>query len=666
MARAYILGFLICLGVLAPIAGLAHLEIISTEMVEATWPIGDEGVAISQMVSLTGSISETISPELEPEDEDEPDFLFYFPLILKSFDPTQPWHGLAVGKTAFPNPSPPGSPLTYTIRYTVSGNEPAPSLTMVDTIPPSTTYQSCSGGLNCNVIDQTVIWNLGNPAPFVSGVVTVVTMVVQVDSQAISGTILTNTVTLSDTSGLSVTKHITTPVRQYGINPYIIVYDDLGDFIEPAGGHFTVSVNDHLPNSDYRLWFARQDGNFINSLEFTTDSMGGKLLTFNISVLTPATDPLPPAGTPDYRIYTTLAADPGIPIATCLGDLPTNAPCFSVAPDNAVITARNINDPGTDQQQQPVEPARWPISSSIPIYLFGHDVNSSYTITFDGQPSPSAPGVLWFEGAQVTQIPTDSQFGANRNGSPAFYIATGHTPGVTMTIASNDAGYEVASTTVEFSQAEIDIFGETATSTHPQGDVLEISLRNLAPRQQYRILFDDGVSAPVIIRASDDGTITLGYVVPYGSHIPGDPPKPVEIIGVDYGRGPNPNKIASRLIWLYTPLAAYINVPRLSAPIGSPIFIQIRRHEVETDYALYLQQGPPAAPTFSQLIDNVHTSYNPMTGLGDYDLPYVIPPSLSGDYVIRSFLPSNLTSPVAEHELRLISSTLTLAGDAGR
>ena len=659
MARAYILGILICLGVLAPIAGLAYLEIISTEMVEATWPISNEGVAIPHMVSLTGSISETISPELEPEDE--PDFLFYFPLILKSFDPTQPWHGLAVGKTAFPNPAPPGSPLTYTIRYTVSGNEPASGLTVVDTIPPSTTYQSCSGGLNCNVIDQTVIWNLGNPAPYVSGVVT---MVVQVDSAAISGTILYNTVILSDTSGLSATKHITTPVKQYGINPYIIVYDDLGDFIEPAGGRFTVSVNDHLPNGDYRLWFARQDGNFIDSLEFTTDSMGGKLLTFNISVLTPPTDPLPPAGAPDYRIYTTLANDPGIPIATCLGDLPTNAPCFSVAPDNAVITARNINT--TDQQQQPIEPARWPISSSIPIYLFGHDVNSNYTITFDGQPSPSAPGTLWFEGAQVTQIPTDSQFGANRNGSPAFYIATGHTPGVTMTITSNDAGFEVASTTVEFSQAEIDIFGETATSTHPQGDVLEISLRNLAPRQEYRILFDDGVSAPVIIRANDDGTIILFFVVPYSSHIPGDPPKPVEIIGVDYGRGSNPNKIASRLIRLYTPLTPYINVPRLSAPIGSPIFIRIRRHEAETDYAIYLQQDPPAAPTFSQLMANVHTENNPVTGLGDYDLAYVMPASLNGNYVIRSFLPSNLAYPVAEHELRVISSTLTLAGDASR
>ena len=76
----------------------------------------------------------------------EEDILIYLPIIFKDHDPSRPWHSLSVNKTASPDPVYPGQILTYTIQYNVYGNEPAPNLTLVDTLPQSTTFQSCSGG----------------------------------------------------------------------------------------------------------------------------------------------------------------------------------------------------------------------------------------------------------------------------------------------------------------------------------------------------------------------------------------------------------------------------------------------------------------------------------------------------------------------------------------
>ena len=442
-----------------------------------------------------------------------------------------------------------------------------------------------------------------------------------------------------------------------GSVPYISVQDDFSDFSEPAGGRFTVSVNDHTAATDYILHFT--NGGFNQTIPFRTDSLGGKLITVLISVSAPAT-----SGGPDYKIYTSEASDAGqTPVATCLGDGATNAPCFSVTSGSPTIIARNVDDDDRDQKQQPlnINPARWPISSSIPIYLFGHNPNSSYRIMFDDQLSSAAPGTLWFQGTSVTQIPTDASFGTNEDNEPGYYIATGYSPGVGLTIASNDGSSDIATTEVDLIEAGIDIQGETSsiTTTHPQDDVVGVVIRNLAPQQQYQVFVDDGISPNQIFRANDNGEVSLSYRVPYNSHNPGDPPKKVEIYALDYGRGTNDNKIASRWIWLWTDADPYINVPGGARwPAGTPITIQLRRHLANTEYEVYVQKGSAASPSFSELINgsSITTFENPQTGLGEYDISYTLPFTLDGFYTIRSFLPSDLTNPVAEYEIEVTAN----------
>lgn len=433
--------------------------------------------------------------------------------------------------------------------------------------------------------------------------------------------------------------------------PFITVQDEFGDFTEPAGGNFTVSVNDHQPNTAYKLWFVDTASGFSENIDFTTDGLGSKLLTFIISVSAPATS----GPDPSYKIYTTLAGNTS-PVASCLGDLPTNAPCFSVETGNPSIEARNKNE--GDQQQQPVFPARWPISSSIPIYLFGHNVNDSYVMKFNGQTSTSAPGTLMFQGSAVTQIPTDNQYGTNKDNSPAYYIATGHSVGDLIISSEDLGGTEIATTTVKIVEASLEIAGETPTSKHPAGDILGIVLRNFAPLQQYLFYFDDGVTPPATVRADENGELALNYVIPYGVQTPGDPPVPVEIFAVDYNRGPVDlaRKIASRTILVETPVGPYLNVPGGARwPAGSPITIQVRRHLPNTEYGLWLQQGPASAPTFSMLINDATftTSVDPITGLGEYDMSFTIPFTLAGFFTIRSFEPGAPTTEVAAFDLEV-------------
>ncbi|MFC1975648.1 TadE/TadG family type IV pilus assembly protein [Chloroflexota bacterium] len=452
--------------------------------------------------------------------------------------------------------------------------------------------------------------------------------------------------------------------------PFIMVQDEFADLSEPAGGNFSVSVNDHQALTNYTLWFVR-DGLFADSINFTTDQLGSKLLNFVISASAPQSPTLPQPVW-DYKIYTTLAGNT-TPVASCLGDLPANAPCFQVTIGNATIEARNLTQ--DDQRQQPLATARWPISSSIPIYLFNHDTGYDYSMKFNGLDSGSAPGSLWFDGASSTIIPTDLQFGTNQGSTPAYYIATGYAP-TNLTISSEDlSSTEIASTTVELIAARIDIFGEVPGKTHPATDILWITLRNHAPLQQYQVVFDDGITPPAVVRANERGELTLNYVVPDGVHEPspiliGDPnyhpPVPVNIYTLDYNRGPNPNRIAERIISVFTPNDPYINVPGGARwPAGSPITIQLRRHSPLTDYGIYLQQGSATSPSFSELINGtiINTHVNPVTGLGEYDMAYTIPAAYVGFYIIRSFEPSAPTTEVAAFNIEFTSNGQRRAND---
>ncbi len=462
--------------------------------------------------------------------------------------------------------------------------------------------------------------------------------------------------------------------------PFISVQDEHGDLEEPAGGTFSVSVNDHSANTTYDLWFVHKDNPAHSyNTSFTTDNLGGQLVNFTISVSALPGGPVPD---PVYKIFTTSQGGSS-PIASCLSDLPTNAACFSVTAAQATISARNKDEGEELAQPEEITKPRWPYNSSIPIYLFGHNSNDTYTIKFDGDPGSAAPGTFMFDGTGQDTLPT-SDFGTNKDNKAGYYIATGYSSSTDIRITSHDSDdTEIVDTTIELIEAIIDTTTLPLDSLgHPADDIVEVILRNHAPNQRYKVNFDDGITPPTIVRANSDGEVVLNYVVPHGVHTPSPkdpddstyvPPVPVEIHSLDEGRGSNPNKIASKTISIFTPIEPYLNVPGGAKwPAGSPITIQVRRHKYQapigTEYEVRLQQGSPGSLAYNELINGVtiYTDENPNTGLGEKDVPYALPTDIGGFYVIRTYEPGAPDTIVAEYEIQVTSEPFIAIDDGNR
>ncbi|MCS7277278.1 MAG: DUF11 domain-containing protein, partial [Aquificaceae bacterium] len=124
--------------------------------------------------------------------------------------PVESRHSLSITKTAYPSPVQAGELLTYTLAWAVSGNQPAFGVTVSDTVPAHTAFVACYPAAICSHSGGIVTWNLGDQYPPASGAVT---MVVQVNTPLISGTVLYNAVAITDTSGLTDTDEVTTPVE---------------------------------------------------------------------------------------------------------------------------------------------------------------------------------------------------------------------------------------------------------------------------------------------------------------------------------------------------------------------------------------------------------------------------------------------------------------------
>ena len=432
--------------------------------------------------------------------------------------------------------------------------------------------------------------------------------------------------------------------------PYLFVQDEGDDLAEPPGGKINVSIQDHVPYTTYTIWFVDPFNDYVQTETVTTDSFGSGLVELYISILAPVSLP---AGTPTYQVYSTLTSDGGdAPVAFCAEN---NGVCFEVfSGSGGVISARNI------APWEQVDPVRWPISSSIPIYLNNHDINQNYTLQFNGSAADVASGKLLYKGSSVTEIPTDDQFGANLDGEPGYYIATGYSLGDSLTVSSG-----VASTTVQLTQAWIDIAFETAGTTHPAGDTISMVLREHAPKQDYTIHFDDGITAPADVTADNNGEILLYYTVPDGFHTPGNPAIPVEIYTLDRNRGTNINKIASRSIQVATPAGPYLSVQGGSTwPAGSPITIQVRQHQANTTYEVYIQQGSASSPSFSAPADVPSFTTD---AAGRYDIGHIIPNTFSpGTYEIRSFNPLTPTQAIASYSIDITSAPYVTIDDGIR
>jgi uncharacterized repeat protein (TIGR01451 family) len=108
-----------------------------------------------------------------------------------------PTPDMSVGKDDGTGTFSPDGVLTYTIIYTNAGPGAALDAMLTDTLPLSTTFVSCSGGLSCGYVPPPpgsgiVVFQLGTIISETSGIVTVS---VRVDAGAPTGT-LTNTVEL--------------------------------------------------------------------------------------------------------------------------------------------------------------------------------------------------------------------------------------------------------------------------------------------------------------------------------------------------------------------------------------------------------------------------------------------------------------------------------------
>jgi uncharacterized repeat protein (TIGR01451 family) len=193
-------------------------------------------------------------------------------------------HSLGLDKTGSPEPVSAGAQLTYTLNWSVSGDEPAVGVKLVDTLPAGVTFVSASNGGVYDAATRTVTWNLGDLAPGANGAYTIV---VTVDSPAANGTQLVNNAVLSD-AGKQISDSWTSTVQSdYTLNvekldnpdpvakgaqlTYTINWSVSGN--EPANG---LKIVDILP---FGLSFvsASNGGTYDATTRTVTWSLGNKL-----------------------------------------------------------------------------------------------------------------------------------------------------------------------------------------------------------------------------------------------------------------------------------------------------------------------------------------------------------------------------------------------------
>ena len=110
-------------------------------------------------------------------------------------------HALAITKTG-PATVAAGGQITYTLRYTVTGNETATGVTIDDNTPLNTTFAAASGTgtIQAPPVGSTglVRWQIGSVPPGTSGTAT---LVVNVTSPLANGTVIANSASIADTNG---------------------------------------------------------------------------------------------------------------------------------------------------------------------------------------------------------------------------------------------------------------------------------------------------------------------------------------------------------------------------------------------------------------------------------------------------------------------------------
>ena len=134
-----------------------------------------------------------------------------------------------------------GQLLTYTISWSVTGDEPAASVTITDAVPANTTYVSCTSG--CTQAGGVVTWALGARVPGNSGTVQ---FTVQVVSPLPNGTLINNTARIFDATRNAAATAATTVGSGHG---YSLSKSDAPDPVQ-AGGALVYTLNWSLSGNE--------------------------------------------------------------------------------------------------------------------------------------------------------------------------------------------------------------------------------------------------------------------------------------------------------------------------------------------------------------------------------------------------------------------------------
>ena len=148
-------------------------------------------------------------------------------------------HDLAVSKNA-PSVIEAGQYINYTINWSVSGDEPAPSVVITDAVPAHTAYVpgSCQPAALCSEAGGVVTWDMGDRVPGNSGVAQ---FTVQVQDPLPDGTEIWNTAYVSDADdGYAEDTALTTVTSGHGFS-----LDKRDDGYDPvqAGGQVVYTID---------------------------------------------------------------------------------------------------------------------------------------------------------------------------------------------------------------------------------------------------------------------------------------------------------------------------------------------------------------------------------------------------------------------------------------
>ncbi|MEW5961152.1 MAG: hypothetical protein AB1801_25785, partial [Chloroflexota bacterium] len=288
---------------------------------------------------------------------------------------------LALTKLAAPSPVQAGGLLTYTLTAVNNSAQVLTNVVITDTVPVSTSFVSASPPFIGPDANGVVTWSLGALDPNASASRT---LVVQVNSLAPAGSIITNTAWITSNQGLTDTATAFTPVSIQIVDPLVTKavntsQAQVGDVIT-----FTLTVQQAAQSSsnatNVQIVDALPDEVDLLSAEvnagFTT--IAGRVVTWTIPILTPTDIRLMTiravvnaAGAPPLLIrnQASLSFDQGANRLSNLVELavPAQAPTATPIPIPTPTSPPHRDKDKDNDNDDPSPPAATPVAAVQPV-----------------------------------------------------------------------------------------------------------------------------------------------------------------------------------------------------------------------------------------------------------------------------------------------------------